>query len=209
MGKKRGPALSIVHSFSDERLKRTYEIYRSLRKIAEVVEANREVVRRLYKERGIFEKWPHLKGGGEVVVPPTKEKRSYGEFALWLKENPDVKLPRHVEKIAKIVGCSATSIRSYFCRERKALAERLQLIPDLRQVSVELRTNEGLLINSGDVLRYSYVIDKFTLAVTIKIVLRQGIAIELGRVTGQDIREVFVPLASVSAFEQRMMEMRS
>lgn len=192
-----------IHSYNNDKLIKLYKMYGSMRAIARALEVNRESVRRLYEERGILEQCVKLyEESGTVQVV----RKSYGMFAKWLEQNPKVKLPRSHAKIAEVVGCAATAIRDYYYRERKIVKERLKLMPNLVLLEIDLRSSYGYAMNTKDILRYRYSVDRFTLAVSVHAYPRPGAVgvYDDGReVLVKDLIVVF-PLPSLRVFEQRM-----
>jgi transposase len=102
-----------------------YKTYRSIRKVIHVMHMSQPVVRRIVTEAGFQLSPPN----GSSYRGKKKPKSMHGSFAMWLRRNPDVKLPKDLSKIAKMSGCSKDSIKCFLSRLRK----RGESIPILRR----------------------------------------------------------------------------
>lgn len=98
---------------------------------------------------------------GHKVSPHT------GSFARWLKANEGKMLPRDFDQLRKISGCSKDAITCYFYRRRGRVKDVLKTLPDLRQLDVVLQDTFGRTYNTSDLTHYEYMIDKFSLKVSI------------------------------------------
>jgi len=104
-----------------------YKMFRSSRKAGDALKIDYREVLRVVKEIA-----PNLlvpRGGryGKIKV------KLHGSFALWLKSNPGIELPKDLDAIAKMSSCSKDSIKCFFYRQRK----KGKAIPLLRKRRVK------------------------------------------------------------------------
>lgn len=55
--------------------------------------------------------------------PKRGASRGHSTFGNWLRENPDLKLPRSPSKLAKMSGCTESAVRNYMYHERRKSRE--------------------------------------------------------------------------------------
>lgn len=53
-----------------------------------------------------------------------------GEFAQWMKENPQVVLPRSSKEIAELTGIERNKIDTYLSRRRRLIRKRIRKLPN-------------------------------------------------------------------------------
>jgi hypothetical protein len=92
-----------------------YRMNGSLRKAAIVLGLSFWKTRELMKTSGFVMK-PR---GGFSHKGKRKHKPRGGSFAIWLRENPDVKLPLDLNEIASITKCSKNAIKCSLYRLRR------------------------------------------------------------------------------------------
>lgn len=92
-----------------------YRMNGSLRATAEVLHISFWKTREILLASG-FSMKPR---GGRSHKGKKKRVRRDGSFALWLRENPGVKLPLNLEEIASITKCSKNAIKCSLYRLRK------------------------------------------------------------------------------------------
>lgn len=90
-----------------------------------------------------------------------------GTFARWLALNSGKMLPRNIDKLKKLSGCTKDSIVCYFYRRRKRLKDFIKTIPDLRTNPITLVDPFGRTYDSSAFRDYEYLIDKYSLKVRI------------------------------------------
>lgn len=105
---------------------------------------------------------------GHRVSPHT------GSFARWLKANEGKMLPRDFDQLRKISGCTKDSITCYFYRRRKKVKGILKSLPDLKRFDIVLEDTFGRTYTTSDFTYYEYMIDKFSLKVSIFARLDDG-----------------------------------
>jgi hypothetical protein len=131
----------------------------------------------------------HLKKAGVSIKPgrrkgsvPVSKLHHYACLAEWIREHPDIKLPRNVEAIAEITGCTKDEVKSYLYRRRKIIQQRLRKLPFKDSVN-GIRDTEGIYLPFSlwkDLKRVK--VDQFEFSITMIVVL----------INNQE-REVFVP----------------
>lgn len=119
-------------------------------------------------------------------------ERHYGAFPQWLREHPDEKLPKSIKAIANVTGCTQDEIKSYFYRRRKEVKLILKEIPDIRKYPLVLKGRYGEWLDTQAIIKYNYVINHWTCAVTI--------------VTVYPDRVHFIDLKDVSKFKREVLK---
>lgn len=146
-----------------ERVKKTLEHHGSLRKAAKALGVK------------YISLWYWLKsnridvGSYEINYTKTlgKGMTRRGSFQDWLLTHQDIRLPRSMVKIAAIAGFSSNAVKCYFYRERKLIRDLLKEIPPLTKVNATIDCGEGIFIRTKTIKRYTYLIDRYSLKVTV------------------------------------------
>jgi len=63
-------------------------------------------------------------------------------LANWLREHPGVPLPRKVQEIVEMTGCSANAIKTYLYRRRKEIRDYVKSV-DFKQIKAVLHSIQG------------------------------------------------------------------
>lgn len=146
-----------------ERVRKTLEHHGSLRKAAKALGVK------------YISLWYWLKtnqvevGSYEIDYTKTlgKGMTRRGSFQDWLLTHQDIRLPRSMVKIAAIAGFSSNAVKCYFYRERKLIRNMLKDVPPLTKVDAIIDAGDGVLIRTKTIKRYAYLIDRYSLKVTI------------------------------------------
>lgn len=151
-----------VHGVPKRKVIAAYNHYKSSREAAAALDISHMSVLRVVKAAGIK---PEGKGCPKALLPEDRKHWKNGTFYRWLEQNPDEVLPRDMKAIARMSGCSYSSVTSYYYRERKALKAFLSSIPDMRDFDLTLRSIDGELYSTNQLSKYSFRVDRFTLDV--------------------------------------------
>lgn len=113
------------------------------------------------------------------LLPPdttggAKRKR-YSSIANFVRNNPNVKLPRKYSDIATLVGCSENAVRLYFSRKRRELKNRVKDLPDLKLLDIRLKDCFDEWYSSKDFKNYYILFDKWSMKIFIDATLKQKI----------------------------------
>jgi hypothetical protein len=122
---KEGPgAPNIMEKYEDltnERLMRTYQVFKTCRRTAKVLGMHHSTVSKWLKKNGIIpidSGWDFI--NSEDIKPRHYRKRK-GAFAKWLEDNPNTKLPANIKKISLMTGVSYDAVRNYFRQNHKRM----------------------------------------------------------------------------------------
>ena len=111
--------------------------------------------------------------------PLDLERRSptyhYGKMAQWLRENPDVKLPRSIKKISEMTGLPYNIIHTYI-KHRKVASKRFQSQIDITKWNKPyLLATDGKLIPIQGIKSYKVDVDFVKQIVTLDCLLKINI----------------------------------
>lgn len=136
--------------------------YGTVRSAARALQINHVTLLRVLRREGI-----EINSHAKATSTGKKRSPHTGSFARWLKANEGMLLPRDFDKLKKLSGCTKDSIACYFYRRRKSIKDELKTVPDLRTNPVILVDSFEERYDSGDFKHYEYLIDKFSLKVSI------------------------------------------
>jgi len=179
------PERSRVRASELERVRKTYVALGSLRKTAKALDTSYGTIRRALIDSGGVPKVSHPR----VWRDKDSREKSYGRIASWLASHGDRKIPRDYHALSLASGASIDGIKCYFYRRRKAIRERLRLLPDLRDPRIALTDDRGRLTRGDQIARYEYHVDRFSLEVGIVATTTGGESIFLPVVPPMKLRE--------------------
>lgn len=157
----------------------------SLEETAKYFSCSERVLRSYFRKAGFGPLPPGPKPCKNRSVPPTHR----GCVADFIREHPDVKLPRSLQDIATVTGCSYAAVNGYFVRRRRFVREEVRKLPALIPLQIALPDPRGRLINSRYFVSYAYVVDPFTFDVVLKTRLSNGAALDF-RFILEDLIEI-------------------
>jgi hypothetical protein len=160
--------------FDDEMLRKLWEGHGSTYAISKRLKCTHEHVRRELKRIGIeavLKKGEHhpLTYIGDNVTP-----REHGVVARWLRTHPDIRLPRNVGEIARIIGCEPGHVSTYFYRRRRKQIAKLDRLPDIRVLDLLLKDTDGNEHDSAHIADYRFTVEMWGLTTTIEATLVNG-----------------------------------
>ena len=161
-----------------ERVRKTLEHHGSLRKAAKALGVK-------YISLWYWLKTNHVDVGSyEINYTKTlgKGMTRKGSFQDWLLTHQDVRLPRSMVKIANIAGFTPNAVKCFFYRERTLIKDSLKNLPPLGKLNASLETEEGTLVNTKTIKKYSFLIDRYSLKATME-----------GELTDGTLFRVFIP----------------
>lgn len=107
--------------------------------------------------------------------PEVTNKAGHSCFDDFVRNNPNVKLPRSFSKMSKITGCSRDSLKFLFHMRRKKVRERLSNFPDIRTVNKLMTDIGGTVYNTKEIERYALSFDRWTFEVSIVARMNNGL----------------------------------
>ena len=155
-----------------ERIKRTYQVIQSTRKVAELLGISHDSVLRSLHDQGV-----EVKRQSQQTLARAKTRplaRRYSRIAVWLERHKDRRLPRSYAKLSQVSGATVDSIKCFLYRRRKKLMKVLEELPSLRDKRIVLVTTEDVKVRGDEVLSYEWHIDRFSLEVSLVIRLKGG-----------------------------------
>lgn len=188
--KKRRGRPSLEDRFGPEKVKRAYQTYKTLRRTAKALGVSHVALIDFFKRH-------------EIPVKSHKEatkfsKRTYARhtspFAKWLLANRGIPLPRDLQQLADLSGCTRNAVACYFYRRRFAIKRVLYDVPKLTTVSAILEDELGNQYNTRNIKKYEYLIDKFTLKVKILAEMK-------------DKHSIVIPVPDPKTFLERILEL--
>jgi len=150
---------------SIEDLKHAYFKHQNAKAVGEEFGISQKSVLRLLTKAGIV--IYHGRPVGEERGKPYHTSC----LAEWLRANPGVKLPRSVEKIAELTGCTKDEVKTYLYRRRVAIARDTARLP-FKQSTQGMKDTTGFYIPFaawGKVLKVQVEPYTFALLMTVKL----------------------------------------
>jgi len=167
--KKRRGRPSLEDRFGKDKILKAYEVHETLRKTAAALGISHVALASYFRRNDI-----KYKNRREALELSKKNIGHSSVIAEFLERNTDQMLPRDFSKLAFLAGCSRNSISCYFYRRRKALKKSLKNLPNLTKLDCSVQDELGAMYNTKSFKSYEYLIDKFTLYVTILAVLKDN-----------------------------------
>ena len=124
-----------------ERIIKTYERYKTARHTAQILGISHPTVVKYLRQAGSTIN----PVGGHILkdILKGKEYKKHSAFAKWLRENPDVKLPRDHKKIAEITGLSFFIVDRYMKRRYNRALYYIRKLGDLRKYNLKLEAEKA------------------------------------------------------------------
>jgi len=165
----------------EQRLRLLYDRFQSVRKVATLLNCNKEHVRSEMKRIGITKVVTSKLGGSSVLdldmirlKPAMVDVRDYGTVATWIRDNPTRKLPRSAQGIADTIGVTPNAVRTYFYRLRKKMVAKLESLPDVSKLDLEMIDVLGEAQPTQEFISYSYRVDYYSMFVMLQAVMPDG-----------------------------------
>jgi hypothetical protein len=96
-----------------------------------------------------------------------KRRTKWAGLLRWVRENPNVKLPRSANAIAILTGCTQDQVKTYLCRQRRIARSFVDSMPPLRDLPITVLTSTKESLQLWDLTEYRFVIDHWSSVVTI------------------------------------------
>lgn len=160
---------SIYNRIPKEKLIGAYRRFKTVRAAAKALGISHVTLLRVLKENKV-----DMLDNREAKQVAMRSSRHTGSFARWLEAHEGEVLPRDMERLRIMSGCSPNSISSYFYRRRRNMKQLIRSIPDLRRYAVVLQDTFGDTYETKDFAQYEYIIDKFSLEVKILVKRKRG-----------------------------------
>lgn len=168
---------STVPKLDERTLRLLYDRLQSARKVAKQLGVPRERVRLAMLEYGVAKDY-EMQNNVKLVDlnyvklrPELVDARDHGEVAQWLQKYPHRKLPRDAAAIADVMGVSANAVRTYFYRLRKKMIEKLENLPDISQLDLEMIGIDDAVYRTRQFKTYDYRVDYYSMFVTVHVIL--------------------------------------
>lgn len=146
-------------------------LYRSLgtiKKVAAHFNLSEKTIGKYLKTAGIETSRGRKKG---KKIGPVKH---HSALVKWVKENPDVELPRSITQISELTGCSVDTVKSYLKRRREDVLEYVENLPNLAEEKLLLYDVKGRPIPTQAISWYIRSVDKYGLEIIIRAQLKNG-----------------------------------
>lgn len=152
---------------------KAYEYHRTLRSAAKALGITHVTLSRALKDAGI-----DVRTKDAAMKEAHKKSPHFGTFALWLIENKGKALPRSIEKLMELSGCTRDAVSCYFYRRRKDVKDQLRELPDLRTIKATVADSFGTKYRTDSFVSYEYLIDKYSLKVKVLAKLKDGTVLQ-------------------------------
>lgn len=161
---------------SEKKIIVVYKILKSLNKTSKQLHVSKEYIRKVLKEAGI--KQYNLPRAGKIGVTYTRDCKS--KFIAWVKDHPDVVLPRDDTKLAELTGINKSAIKMLLHRRKKKISAYVNAVIkstldtvncDLQNYHEDLSYAIYLEETFKDFLsgQFNIYIDKYTTEIKVKI----------------------------------------
>lgn len=160
-----------------------------------------ELARDLGCSTRTIRKYLNAEGIRAKAKPHRKPRRETGAFATWIRDNPDVTLPRSVSEIAALTGIKRTTINSHLIyRQRKLYDEMSGKIADYLQSYID---NGKLKLMKFTfpvraLKRVTLTVDRFSLTLTVTVYLKDGTSFRFKTTKEEVLRRLNGPSKSDS-----------
>ena len=158
---------SIEERFGKDKLIKAYQIHETLRQAAKALGISHVALACYFKKENV----PY-KNRQKAIRIAKRRSGHTGVIAEFLSRNQSTPLPRDFTKLAFLAGTSRNAVSCYFYRRRRSLKKELSVLPNLSKCSLVVQDALGTNYNTKDFKSYEYLIDKFTLAVSLLVVLK-------------------------------------
>jgi len=158
---------SIEERFGKDKLIKAYQIHGTLRQAAKALGISHVALASYFKKENI-----PFKNRQKAIEAAKRKSGHTGVIAEFLSRNQDTPLPRDFTKLAFLAGTSRNAVSCYFYRRRRFLKRDLSALPNLTKCNLVVQDEFGTNYKTKDFKSYEYLIDKFTLAVSILVVLK-------------------------------------
>ena len=158
---------SIEERFGKDKLIKAYQIHGTLRQAAKALGISHVALASYFKKENI-----PFKNRQKAIEAAKRKSGHTGVIAEFLSRNQDTPLPRDFTKLAFLAGTSRNAVSCYFYRRRRFLKRDLSALLNLTKCNLVVQDEFGTNYKTKDFKSYEYLIDKFTLAVSILVVLK-------------------------------------
>ena len=104
----------------------------------------------------------------DSVKAGKKKRVKRAHIIKWIREHPDVRLPRSLGAIVELTGCTRDAVKTYLFRQRRDARRVVDALPDLRLVPLILETTKGEPLISTGLDTYAISVDHWTAKAQIK-----------------------------------------
>ncbi len=161
----------LKHDIDIEDVVKDYQNGLSLNQLIEKYPVSKRTIQRRFKKLNVKMR-PFKKQIDIERETPTKHT---GQFAKWLRENPNVPLPKSLKKISELTGVPYNVIHTYLQR-RKKYSQRFQDQIDLMKYPKPFfTTTEGKHIPKLGIKSWKILVDFNTKKVLFDVLLKIGI----------------------------------
>jgi hypothetical protein len=95
-------------------------------------------------------------------------RRKWARLVEWARDNPDKVLPRSIQGIVDMTGCSKDQVKSYLSRRRREAKALTAKLPDLRALPMRIVDAEGCEFLTSDFVDYRYAVDHWAAKVSVE-----------------------------------------
>lgn len=157
---KRGASIEEVISL--------YESLGTVEKVGAHFNLSGRTIRKYLKEAGV-----KLTRGRKFGVKIGSVKH-HSALVEWVREHPGVELPRSINEIAKLTGCSIDVVKSYLRRRREKVLDYVEKMPNLSDKNLLLYDEKERPIPTKAMEWYIRSVDKYGLEIIIRAHLKNG-----------------------------------
>jgi len=153
---------------STEKLKRAYEMTKSLRKTAALLHLTTYRVHEEMKRAGLE------RGRGGIREADRYAHGKTGVVERFRRMHPEIVLPTRAKELAALVPCTLHAAKWYVKRQMRPFLSMLRRLPDIRKKNVALRAVNGHLVPMNSLLSYRVLLRRKVPALQIEAVTRSG-----------------------------------
>jgi len=157
---KRGASIEEVISL--------YDTLGTIDKVAAHFNLSGRTIRKYLKEAGV-----ELTRGRKFGVKVGSVKH-HSALVEWVREHPEVELPRSINEISSLTGCSIDVVKSYLRRRRERVLDYVEKMPNLSDRTLLLYDEKGRPIPTRAMEWYIRSVDKYGLEIIIRSKLKNG-----------------------------------
>lgn len=111
---------------------------------------------------------------GRPTNPYPWKRADHHPLRDWIAQQ-DRPIPRSVAKISELSGVPKKGVYKYLAQRRQAAIAYLKTLGDIRSLGgISLRDVDGRVIAAGMISQHTMAVDKFSLVVTLDVVLNFG-----------------------------------
>jgi hypothetical protein len=152
-----------------DRIRKTYLVLRSIRKTAKVIGVSYGTIRRSLIDSGGVPDFSERR-------PPTRSAsvEGYSRISEWLNRHKGKAIPSRYRELSVAIGQSSNAIKCYFYRQRKAILDKLKILPDIRDERIALTDIDGKTLIGSQLTSYEYRVGNYPFDVTVIALAKDG-----------------------------------